>query len=159
MIPGYFACISATILVLHAFARLLLVRPKHKAVVPQTPFAAREPVDVSVSNGAALLEKTFVELHGGLALYLFKIARLTSCFAFLMLSLATLQTDRHGECFPDASWKGGDTAYSLLSSARGMSNSDWISFSICATSVGRSNNLQEMVFYQLLYRHLRFFCL
>ncbi|KAG8215620.1 hypothetical protein J3R82DRAFT_7488 [Butyriboletus roseoflavus] len=134
MIPGYFACISATILVLHAFAHVLLVRPRHKDVVAQSPFATFEPVDVSVANGAALQEKTFIELHGGLVLYLFKIARLFSCLAFLVLSLTTLQNGRDGECLSGVSWRGSNTAYSLLSSDRGTSNSDWIYFSICATS-------------------------
>lgn len=147
MLPGYFACLSSTILVLHAIARLLIVRPRHSVVVRQSLFAASEAVDVSSVNGVASEEKTFVELHGGLVLYLCKIARLLSCLAFLALSLVTFQSDRHGECLSGVSGKGCNMAYSWSSSSLGTSNSSWVPFSLRATSVRRSVNLHLLLFF------------
>ncbi|KAH0835495.1 hypothetical protein J3R83DRAFT_9163 [Lanmaoa asiatica] len=133
MVPGYFACISATILVLHVFTHLLIARTRHLVVIRQSPFAAFEVADVSVANSAVLRERTFVELHGGLVSYLFKIARLFSCMAFLALCLATFQTDRCGECLFSVSAKD-DTAYSCPSSSLRTPILDRIQFSLCATS-------------------------
>lgn len=139
--PSYFACMSATILVLHAFTSLA-ARWRYKPA-SQSPLSAFKAINVSVSNGNAVEEKTFVELHGGLVLFSFKITRLLSSLVFLVLSLATLRVDRDAGC--GISRMDSFMIY-FWSSGPGVSASNWIQLSLCATSVRRSAYLSTLLF-------------